>query len=360
MARYTGTVSTSRAPDEVFDYLANFSSVAEWDPGVKQAVPINAGGLRRGARFKVVARFLGRDVPLVYRTVELDRPHRVVLEAENETLISRDTIDFSGRPDGGTRHLRRRPDTEGRVARRRAPHAPALPAGWRPRPRRARAGTGMSSQRIAVVGAGVSGLVAARELQRAGHTVSVFEAGDYAGGHTNTVEVESETGAWQVDTGFIVLNDRNYPNFERLLAELGVVTQPAPMSFSVSDGRGGFEWASRPRGVFAQGANLLDPRFHRMLLDWCASSATRAGSWGPAAAAVARRVSRAEQGYSDYFVERLILPQVSAIWSADPEQLWSFLRASWPSSSTNTAPCSSSAGRAGARSRAAPAVTSRR
>jgi carbon monoxide dehydrogenase subunit G len=102
MARYTGTVSTSRAPDEVFDYLANFSSVAEWDPGVKQAVPINAGGVWLGARFKVVARFLGRDIPLVYRTVELDRPRRVVLEAENETLISRDTIDFSGRPDGGT------------------------------------------------------------------------------------------------------------------------------------------------------------------------------------------------------------------------------------------------------------------
>src|SRR5512144_139881 len=102
MARYTGTVSTSRAPDEVFDYLANFSSVAEWDPGVKQAVPINAGGVRQGARFKVVARFLGRDVPLVYRTVELDRPRRVVLEAENETLISTDAIHFSERPDGGT------------------------------------------------------------------------------------------------------------------------------------------------------------------------------------------------------------------------------------------------------------------
>jgi uncharacterized protein len=182
----------------------------------------------------------------------------------------------------------------------------------------------MSSQRIAVVGAGVSGLVAAGQLQRAGHTVSVFEAGDYAGGHTNTVEVESETGAWQVDTGFIVLNDRNYPNFERLLAELGVVTQPAPMSFSVSDGRGNFEWASRPRGVFAQGANLLDPRFHRMLLDLLRFFRDARGLVGTSGSGASLGAFLEEQGYSDYFVERLILPQVSAIWSADPEQLWSF------------------------------------
>jgi hypothetical protein len=102
MARYTGTVTTPRAPEDAFDYLANFSNVAEWDPGVKEAHPVNSGGVRPGARFKVIARCLGREVPLVYRTVELDRPRRVVLQAVNETLVSRDSISFRPLPDGGT------------------------------------------------------------------------------------------------------------------------------------------------------------------------------------------------------------------------------------------------------------------
>jgi uncharacterized protein len=182
----------------------------------------------------------------------------------------------------------------------------------------------MSGRRIAVVGAGVSGLVAARELHRAGHDVSVFEAGDYAGGHTNTVSVEADAGTWKVDTGFIVLNDRNYPNFERLLDELGVATQPASMSFSVSDGRGGFEWASRPRGVFAQGSNLLDPRFHRMLIDLMRFFRDARGLVGTNGSGPTLRAFLEQRGYSEYFVERLIVPQISAIWSANPDQLWSF------------------------------------
>ncbi len=178
--------------------------------------------------------------------------------------------------------------------------------------------------RVAVVGAGVSGLVAARELHRAGHEIAVFDAGDHAGGHANTVRVETEGGAWDVDTGFIVLNDRNYPNFERLLSELGVPTQPASMAFSVSDGRGEFEWAARPLGVFARGAHLLDPRFHRMLVDLMRFFREARGLVGSGAAGPSMREFLAERGYSDYFVERLLVPQASAVWSADPEQLWSF------------------------------------
>jgi carbon monoxide dehydrogenase subunit G len=102
MARYSGTVTTSRPPEDVFDYLADFSSVAEWDPGVKEAYPVNSGGVRRGAQFTVISRFLGRDVPLTYRTVELDRPHRVVLQAISDTVVSTDTISFRPLPDGGT------------------------------------------------------------------------------------------------------------------------------------------------------------------------------------------------------------------------------------------------------------------
>jgi len=104
--------------------------------------------------------------------------------------------------------------------------------------------------RIAIVGAGVSGLVAAHLLGRE-HEVTVFEALDYAGGHTNTVRVDTPNETHQVDTGFIVFNNRNYPSFERLLAGLGVASQPSTMTFSVSDGRGDFEYnGSSPNGLF--------------------------------------------------------------------------------------------------------------
>lgn len=179
-------------------------------------------------------------------------------------------------------------------------------------------------RRLAVVGAGVSGLVAAAELQRAGHDVHVFEAGPYAGGHTNTIDVETPGGRWAVDTGFIVFNDRNYPNFERLLGELGIASRPAKMSFSVSDGRGGFEWATRsPRALFARPGHLLDRRFHRMLLDLLRfnreARALAAGGKGPSL-----RRFLVDGDYSEYFIERLLVPQASAVWSADPDQLWSF------------------------------------
>ena len=104
--------------------------------------------------------------------------------------------------------------------------------------------------RVAIIGAGVSGLVCAHRLH-AEHDVVLFEASDRAGGHANTVRVETEGGVYDLDTGFIVFNDRNYPNFERLLDELDVETQASLMSFGVSDG-GGFEYnGASPNGLFA-------------------------------------------------------------------------------------------------------------
>jgi predicted NAD/FAD-binding protein len=180
-------------------------------------------------------------------------------------------------------------------------------------------------KRVAVVGAGVSGLVAAAELHRAGHQVDVFEAGSYPGGHTNTIDVGVPGGTQAVDTGFIVFNEHNYPNFERMLAELGVASQPADMSFSVSDGCGGFEWATTgPRGLFARPAHALDLRFHRMLRDLLrfnreARKLVGSGGRGPSL-----RRFLADGGYSEYFIERFLVPQASAVWSADPAQMWSF------------------------------------
>ncbi len=176
--------------------------------------------------------------------------------------------------------------------------------------------------RIAIVGAGVSGLVCAHLLHR-DHELVVFEASDRAGGHANTVHVETDTGAYDLDTGFVVFNDRNYPGFEHLLGELGVATQLSQMSFGVSDGVD-FEYnGASPNGLFATRGNMLAPSFHRMIADLIrfdrdarrllASEEDPAlGEW------------LSQQRYSRMFVERLIVPQASAVWSADPAQIWSF------------------------------------
>ena len=102
--------------------------------------------------------------------------------------------------------------------------------------------------RIAIIGTGISGLTAAHLLHPE-HEIVVYEAGDHVGGHANTVRVDTEDATWHVDTGFIVLNDRNYPRFEALLDGLGVARQPTNMSFSVSAQDEDFEYSSGgPRG----------------------------------------------------------------------------------------------------------------
>ncbi len=177
--------------------------------------------------------------------------------------------------------------------------------------------------RIAIVGTGISGLVAAHRLHPA-HEIVVYEAGARLGGHANTVRVEAEDGPHWIDTGFIVFNDRNYPNFEALLEELGVATQPSHMGFSVSDGRGGFEYSSTPRGLFARPAHLLSPTFLGMLRDWRRFNREAQELIGMNGTAPSLGHWLEQKGFSRHFVERLIVPQAAAVWSADPEQMWSF------------------------------------
>jgi predicted NAD/FAD-binding protein len=177
--------------------------------------------------------------------------------------------------------------------------------------------------RIAIVGTGISGLVAAHKLAPE-HEIVVYEAGERIGGHTNTVPVEAEDGTHWIDTGFIVFNDRNYPNFEALLDELGVASQPSHMGFSVADGRGGFEYSGTPRGLFARPAHLLSPSFLGMLRDWRRFNREARALIGMNGTAPSLGHWLEQQGFSRHFVERLIVPQASAVWSADPEQMWSF------------------------------------
>ncbi len=178
--------------------------------------------------------------------------------------------------------------------------------------------------RIAIVGAGISGLVAAHLLHDE-HEIVLYEAGCYAGGHTNTIRVDTPLGSHHVDTGFIVMNDRNYPSFTRLLYKLGVATQPTHMSFSVKAEDEDFEYAGTPRGLFCQPRNLISISFQRMLLDLQRfnrglrrllaedhQSETSLGEF------------LAEHRFSQAFIDRLLVPQVSAVWSADPRRLRAF------------------------------------
>jgi predicted NAD/FAD-binding protein len=177
--------------------------------------------------------------------------------------------------------------------------------------------------RIAIVGTGISGLVAAHRLHRE-HEIVVYEAAERLGGHTNTVRVDTDDETHWIDTGFIVFNDRNYPNFEALLEEIGVAAQPSHMGFSVSDGLGRFEYSGTPRGLFARRSHLLSPAFLGMLRDWRRFNREARGLIGMNGTAPSLGAWLQQRGFSRHFIERLIVPQASAVWSADPEQMWSF------------------------------------
>ena len=130
--------------------------------------------------------------------------------------------------------------------------------------------------RAAVIGSGIAGLAAAHRLRRRAH-VTLFESGEWFGGHTHTVDLTLPTpdghlATHGVDTGFLVFNDRTYPNLIALFRELGIATSASDMSFSVqvpgAFGARPLEWSGTDlSSVFTQRANLLRPRFWRMLAD---------------------------------------------------------------------------------------------
>lgn len=178
--------------------------------------------------------------------------------------------------------------------------------------------------KIAIVGSGISGLTAAYKLQRA-HELTVFEAGDHAGGHTHTRDIALGGASWAIDSGFIVYNDWTYPNFIRLLNELEVESQTSSMSFGVRCERTGLEYnGTNLNALFAQRRNLLRPSFYRMILD-----ILRFNREAP------QLLEREEDGlslgaylengrYTREFREQYIVPMGAAIWSAAPETMLAF------------------------------------
>ena len=181
--------------------------------------------------------------------------------------------------------------------------------------------------KIAVIGAGVSGLVAAHRLAP-DHEVTVYEAGDYAGGHTNTIDIEVDGQRLPVDTGFIVYNQSTYPNFCRLLDELGVDTGETSMSFGVSDPASGFEYGTVGLGGWiARRRNLVDPRLYRLIPEIFRFFRRAGAALDLAADSLAGRTLRDfldEGGFSETFRRFYIVPMTAAVWSAPPSTALEF------------------------------------
>ncbi|WP_300558388.1 FAD-dependent oxidoreductase [Limnohabitans sp. Rim8] len=189
--------------------------------------------------------------------------------------------------------------------------------------------------KLAIVGSGISGLAVAHTLKDQAD-ITVFEAGDYFGGHTHTVDITLPTPQGTVthgvDTGFLVFNERTYPNLINLFAELNVETAPSDMSFSVKvpgalNGKT-LEWSGTDlNSVFAQRSNLVNPRFWRMLLDVVRFNAlcTRI--------AKEQREKELQQPLSDFlrthqfsepFRDWYFLPMLGCIWSCPTDQMLQF------------------------------------
>jgi predicted NAD/FAD-binding protein len=186
-----------------------------------------------------------------------------------------------------------------------------------------------TNQRIAVVGAGVAGLGAAWLLARR-HQVTLFERNSYIGGHTNTLMVNEDGWPVQVDTGFIVYNEPNYPNLTALFAELGVQTRDSEMSFGVSVGDGELEYAGSSLGtLFAQRRNLGSARFLGMLADilrfnWICKRRLASGGFG--GQTVGELFDELRLGHA--FRHHYLLPMAAAIWSCPVSSMLAFPAAS--------------------------------
>ncbi|MGE4619916.1 MAG: FAD-dependent oxidoreductase [Planctomycetota bacterium] len=169
--------------------------------------------------------------------------------------------------------------------------------------------------RIAIVGTGIAGLVSARLLCR-DHDLTVFEAADYIGGHTHTIDVEERSKTRAVDTGFIVFNEKTYPNLIEIFRRLNVKTRDSKMSFSVSCKSSGYEYnAEDVPGLLAQPENIFRPRFWKMIFGILKfykqapkilehpDSTETLGDW------------LVKNRYSKSFIEDHLIPMAAAVWS---------------------------------------------
>lgn len=178
--------------------------------------------------------------------------------------------------------------------------------------------------KVAIIGSGIAGNTLVWQLQKA-HDVTVFEAGSYLGGHTHTHDINLEGQSLRVDSGFIVFNERTYPNFIAMLDKLGVEKQPTSMSFSVHCEKTGLEYAgTNLNALFSQRRNLFNRDFHRLLQDILRFNREAPELLGREDSGLTLGDYLRDGGYSRQFCDYYILPMGAAIWSQDLEQMLYF------------------------------------
>lgn len=176
---------------------------------------------------------------------------------------------------------------------------------------------------IAIIGGGIAGNTLAYYLHKQ-HNVMLFEANDYLGGHTHTHQVTLAGETHAVDTGFIVFNDKTYPEFERILRETGVAWRDSTMSFSVRNEATGLEYnGTSLNSLFAQRRNLLSPAFYRMVKDILRFNRESLSLLSPGVEIKLGDYLH-QQAYSKQFIRDYIIPMGAAIWSTDAEQMLQF------------------------------------
>jgi len=181
-------------------------------------------------------------------------------------------------------------------------------------------------KQIAIIGSGIAGLTSAYLLNQK-HQITLLESADYIGGHTATKQVSLAGENYNIDTGFIVFNDRTYPNFLKLLSQIGVNRLATEMSFSVRNMTTGLEYSgSNLNTLFAARRNLVNPKFWQLIREILRFNKLCKPAYanGDIGADVTLGSFLSRHQFSDYFCEHYILPMGAAIWSSSLQKMTAF------------------------------------